>query len=99
MDAELPAQLEELGSDEFVERVASSRHSVGHRRNASDEWDRPAVLPYLTATFLAVTAMVALVLATTLPAAGVFQVGLTFLAVAMVVRRLEDAPGIRTTRW
>lgn len=62
------------------------------RRAAAGEWDEPAVVPYLTATLLAVTAMTVLVLATTLPAAGVFQAGLTFLAVAMVVRRLEDAP-------
>lgn len=54
--------------------------------------DRGAFLPYAGATGLAVVAMVALVAATALPAAGVLQVGLTFLAVAMIARRLEDLP-------
>lgn len=92
LEAELPVPLEELGSDDFVEAVTAGRHSVGRRRENADEWDRPAVLPYLTATALALVAMTLLVTSTALPAAGVFQVGLTFLAIAMVVRRLEDAP-------
>lgn len=80
LDADLPTVREPEGEESAT------------REPGSGEWDRPAVLPYLTATLLALTAMIVLVLSTTLPAAGVFQIGLTFLAVAMVVRRLEDAP-------
>lgn len=51
-----------------------------------------AALPYLGAAAVGLAAMITLVAATALPAAGVFQVGLTFLAVAMVARRVEEIP-------
>lgn len=54
--------------------------------------EEPELRPYLLATALAMAAMLLLVVTTSLPAAGVFQIGLTFLAVAMVVRRLQDLP-------
>jgi len=96
LDAAMEAQLPVLGTDaEQAAGLSDDASSFGppaRRRHGTEEWDRPAVLPYLTATLLAVVSMTILVAATTLPAAGVFQIGLTFLAVAMVVRRLEDAP-------
>jgi hypothetical protein len=41
---------------------------------------------------VSLAAMLLLVVATSLPAAGIFQIGLAFLAVAMIVRRFEDIP-------
>jgi hypothetical protein len=60
------------------------------------------VLPYLGAVGLAGAVMAVLVAVTSLPVAGVVQVGLTFVAVALVARRLEDVPpdaGNRVLAW
>lgn len=59
---------------------------------AAPGWPPSSPRPYLAATGIALIAMVLLVATTALPAPEVFQIGLTFLAVAMGVRRLQDIP-------
>jgi hypothetical protein len=59
---------------------------------AAGAWASPSPRPYLVAIGVGVAAMLVLIAVAGLPAAAVFQIGLTFLAVAMVVRRFEDIP-------
>jgi hypothetical protein len=62
----------------------------------------PQVRPYLRATGLATAVLAVLVVVGGFPAAATLQVGLTYLAVALVARRLEDLPpevGSRPVRW
>jgi hypothetical protein len=62
----------------------------------------PRLRPYLQATGLAAAVLAVLVVVGGFPPAATFQLGLTYLAVALVARRLEDLPpevGSRPVRW
>lgn len=58
--------------------------------------------PYLRATALAVSTLAVLIVVAGVPVAATLQVGLTYLAVALGARRLEDLPpdaGGRVVQW